>query len=215
MIGRCMYRHACVLTLALLLGGCATLVPPADTGPSDARTISERQYAETIDLGGRLSLRYQANGKEEAVHGSYLWEQSPSQTNVTLLSPLGQTIAVIAVTPEGASLAKNGQAPRIAADVDALVAHTLGWPLPVSGLREWLQGFGIDAAGNQFVATPKASEVTTQDGWRIRYAAWQDGALQGEQSRPRRVDLERQTAQAGAVSMRIVIDKWQPGRPQP
>jgi outer membrane lipoprotein LolB len=151
-------------------------------------------------------VRYQNNGREEAMHGSFMWSQNPSRTSVTLLSPLGQTIAVIDMTPDGASLTQGGQQVREAADVDALVADTLGWPLPISGLRQWLQGFAIDATGKRFTANSQATEVATRDGWRIRYAAWQDDAVQ---TRPKRIDLERSTAQAGDVSIRIVIDNWQ------
>jgi outer membrane lipoprotein LolB len=198
-------KYAPCVALSLLLGGCATMTPPAAVPPT-AQTATSRLYADHLDLGGRLSVRYQNNGREEAMHGSFVWSQNPSQTSITLLSPLGQTVAIIDVTPDGASLTQSGQPARTAADVDALVAETLGWPLPVAGLRGWLQGFAVDASGKRFIANPQATEVATRDGWRIHYAAWQDDAAQ---SRPRRIDLDRSTAQAGDVSIRIVIDNWQ------
>lgn len=210
MIRRCMTKHAPTLALALLLGGCASLQPPSGTGVStEARPAASRQYADTVNLSGRLSVRFQRDGKEEALHGSFMWAQDATRTNVTLLSPLGQTIAVIDVTPDGATLMQGGQPARSAADVDGLVAETLGWPLPVSGMRDWLQGFAIDAAGNRFIASTQAADVSTRDGWRIHYASWQDDAQPGLQNWPRRIDLERRTMQAGDVSIRIVIDKWQ------
>jgi outer membrane lipoprotein LolB len=202
---RLLQRYALCVALPLLLSGCASMAPSAGVAPA-AQSTSPRPYTDKLDLGGRLSVRYQNNGKEEAMHGSFVWSQNPSQTNVTLLSPLGQTVAVIDVTPDGASLKQGGQQVRTAADVDALVADALGWPLPVSGLRQWLQGFGVDASGQRFTANPEATEVTTRDGWHIHYAAWQDDPAS---ARPRRIDLERSTAQAGDVSIRIVIDNWQ------
>jgi outer membrane lipoprotein LolB len=197
------------LAAALLLAGCASLSPPVKM-PAEAPPVqaaAARTYREAIELSGRLSVHYQNNGKDEAVHGSFVWEQRPERTSVTLLSPLGQTLAVIDVTPAGAVLQQAGQPARAAADVDALAADTFGWPLPVSGLREWLQGFATDALGSRFVASPRSTAVATRDGWRIRYAGWQDE--QQEQSRPKRIDLERYTARTGDVSIRIVIDKWQ------
>jgi outer membrane lipoprotein LolB len=209
-----MKKYAPTLALALLLGGCAALQPPKDTGIStEARPTASRRYVDTIALSGRLSVRYQRDGKEEALHGSFLWAQDTARTNLTLLSPLGQTMAVIGVSPDGATLTQSGQPVRKAADVDALIAETLGWPLPVSGLRDWLQGFAIDSAGNRFIASAQAPEVSTRDGWRIHYASWQDDAQLGPQTRPRRIDLERRTTQAGDVSIRIVIDNWQAHQP--
>lgn len=206
------WRRTLSAALLPLLAACSTLAPSSSpTSPASSASASspaERRIAENIEASGRLSLRYQGPQNEEAVHGSFTWMQTPAQTRITLLSPLGQTIALIEVSPQGASLSQAGQPVRHAADVDALTAQTLGWPLPVSGLREWLQGIALTASGQRFVATPQDSEVTTRDGWRIRYANWQpDNA--SPQARPKRIDLVRNTQQAGEVSIRIAIDSWQ------
>lgn len=181
------------------------MAPPAATEPAPLLGVA-RPFQGTIDLGGRLSVRYQNNGKDEALHGNFSWSQTPARTSVTLLSPLGQTMAIIDVSPEGATLVQAGQATRSAGSVDSLTTDMLGWPLPVAGMRDWLQGFAVDAAGRRFVATPANQEVTTRDGWRIHYASWQDGS---PSAAPKRIDLARATEQAGNVSIRIVIDTWQ------
>ncbi|WP_242489833.1 lipoprotein insertase outer membrane protein LolB [Noviherbaspirillum cavernae] len=190
---------------SLLIAGCASLTPPP--GSDAPLPGSTRAYQEQIALSGRLSVRYQNNGKDEALHGNFVWTQNMAQTSVTLLSPLGQTVAQIDVSPNGASLKQGNEPPRTAADVDALVQGTLGWPLPIAGLRDWLQGFAIEAAGMRVIASPQSPDVITRDGWRIHYASWQNETP--APSRPRRIDLERQTAQAGDVAIRIVIDSWQ------
>ena len=198
---RAFQRFAAIAAaLSLLLAGCASLAPPA--APSAPTT---RIFQQTINLGGRLSMRYQAGDKEESLHGNFTWTQTPSDTTVTLLSPLGQTLAIITATPDGATLAQGGQQLRSASDVDTLTANTLGWPLPVAGLREWLQGFAIDRSGQPFVASPQADKVETRDGWLIHYPVW----TKDDATHPRRIDLARNTAQAGDVSIRIVIDTWQ------
>lgn len=204
-------RRALAIALPLLLTACAGIAPPTVPG-KDARPQAEqaieRVFHDTIDLGGRISVRYQRAQKEEALHGSFAWTQTPAHTSVTLLSPLGQTMAIINVTPRGATLAQSGQSARAATDVDTLTANTLGWPLPVAGLREWLQGFGVDSAGRRFVASPQHDGMTTRDGWRIRYAGWH-ADTSSSQPRPKRIDLARYTEQAGDVVIRIVIDTWQ------
>ena len=186
-----------------LATGCATVPPTTQITPASAR-----QAATSIDIAGRLSVRYQSNGKDEALHGSFNWSQHGTKTLVTLLSPLGQTLATIDIGPDGASLQQAGQPVQRASDPDALAATALGWPLPVAGLRDWLQGIAIDAAGNRISATPDlAMAITTADGWQVLYPSW-DNSVPGA-VHPRRIDLSRITAQAGEVAIRIVIDDWQ------
>lgn len=197
------------LMLPLLFTACAGISPPAATPLPAQQAASIQQYHESIELSGRLSVRYQRDGKEEATHGGFAWVQNPEHTTVTMLSPLGQTLAIIDVTPNAATLTQDGQTTRVAADVDTLANETFGWPLPVAGLRDWLQGFALDAAGQRFIATPQADDVTTRDGWRIRYASWQNDNATAAQNRPKRIDLERSAAHADGVSIRIVIDTWQ------
>lgn len=191
---------------ALLLGACAT--PETDSGVPAEPSI-QRTYTEALALDGRLSVQYQKNDKDEAIHASFNWKQAKDSSAITILSPLGQILATIEASPNQATLTQSGQAPRSASDVDMLAAQALGWPLPVSGLRNWLQGFAIDANGQTFIASPANANVTTADGWRIHYASWQDEDQTAAQQRPKRIDLERQTEQAGKVMIRIVLDNWQ------
>jgi outer membrane lipoprotein LolB len=181
------------------LFGCTSMSPA--TKKFSTAVMEDRQFHPFIDLTGRLSIRYQQDGRDEALHGNFMWSQKGTDTFITLLSPLGQTIATIQSNPTQSILTQANQIPRIASDVDSLVANTLGWPLPIAGLRHWLQGFATDANGNRFIAQPELSEtVTTRDGWRLRYASWHDDAT------PKRIDLARMTEQVGDVSIRIVID---------
>jgi outer membrane lipoprotein LolB len=188
---------------ALLLSACATLEIDSVTPP---QTSVQRPYSDALALDGRLSVQYQKNDKDEAIHASFNWKQTRENSAITILSPLGQILATIEVSPDMATLKQSGQAARSASNVDALAEQALGWPLPVSGLRNWLQGYAADANGQTFIASPANVNVTTADGWRIHYASWQD---EGQTQRPKRIDLERQTAQAGKVMIRIVLDNWQ------
>lgn len=119
-------------------------------------------------------------------------------------------MATIESTPAETVLRQPGQAPRAASDVDTLTAETLGWPLPVSGLRHWLQGFAMDANGRRVIAAPVPNamlQAAEQDGWRLNYASWNtDAAL----PHPKRLDLQRTTAEAGDVDIRLIIDTFQP-----
>jgi len=198
---------AALLATTLLLGGCASFGP--DTGDTQSASATAKlNYHDSIDLSGRLSVQYQQNGKDEFLHGSFTWKQDGKRSDIALLSPLGQIIATIAITPNGATLTESGKAPRTANDVDALVAQTLGWPLPIAGLRQWLQGFATDNNNQAFVAGNNGDRVTTRDGWQLSYANWQQDGTGDHYAK--RLDLVRQTDQAGKVEIRVVIDNWQP-----
>jgi outer membrane lipoprotein LolB len=191
-------RRLSLLVLAAALAGCAT----SNANLSRA-TVGD--YRDTIDLAGRLSVNYHKEGRPESITGTFNWSQRPGRIDVSLASPLGQTIAAISVTPEAATLTQADRAPRTARDIDTLTAQSLGWELPVSGLREWLQGYATDAEGKRFVASPANNSVYTRDGWRLRFVAWQDESA--AHPAPRRIDAERSaTANSDELAIRIVID---------
>lgn len=202
------HKLTAILVLSTaMLGACASIAPPTETATEQAGAT--RKYQEAITLAGRLSVQYQKDDKDEAIHGSFTWKQSKDHSSIAILSPLGQILATIEVTPDNATLIQSGQPPRSAADVDLLVTQTLGWPLPVSGLRNWLQGFANNANNKSFVATASNNKVSTRDGWNIQYPTWESDQQTPAQERPKRIDLERQTEQAGKVAIRIVLDTWQ------
>ena len=197
--------RALACLLALQLAGCAT---PPGLPDSAVSSVTAPGYHAAIELGGRLTVRYQRNGQDQAMHGSFSWSQTAARTFVTLSSPLGQTLATIELTPQGATLIQPGQPARSAADADALAADAFGWPLPVANLRNWLQGYTLDAQGRRVAAAGSVEPIRTPDDWQIHYPAWQQGGSGADH--PKRIDLARHTAEAGEIAIRIVIDSWQP-----
>ena len=197
-------------TLCLALSACTTL-PFTSGQPPSSHTVAP--YRDQIELAGRLNVVYQKNDKPESATVNFTWQQTAQRTDVTLFSPVGSTLATIAVTPQEAVLTQSGKPPRSAPDVDTLSSRLLGWSLPVLGLRDWLQGHALAQDGQRFIASPQNDNVTTRDGWRLRYVSWQDGSdtTPGAVPQPRRIDAERNaSAQADAVSLRIVLDPVTP-----
>ncbi|MFN3790979.1 outer membrane lipoprotein LolB [Massilia sp.] len=160
------------LTRRLTLFACAAVLAGCATTSTNVATVGA--YRDAIDLSGRLSVNYQKSGNRESMTVNFDWTQRPGQVDVTIANPLGQTVATIEVRPQSATLTQAGRAPVTEADVDTLSQRTLGWPLPVSGLRDWLQGYAVDAQGQRFSASPARNELVTQDGWRLRFVEWQD-----------------------------------------
>lgn len=142
-----------LVVLAAALAGCATTATQT-TGVVPGATQALAPYRDTIELSGRIQVNYQKDGQPGNVTGGFEWSQQPGKIDVSLISPLKQTMATINVTPQQATLTEAGRAPRTASDIDALTRQALGWSLPVSGLRDWLQGYATDAAGKRFAASP-------------------------------------------------------------
>jgi outer membrane lipoprotein LolB len=175
-----------LIALALALStvaGCA-ITPSAP--PSSAAVAP---YRDEIELAGRIGINYSHDGKKESATVSFNWQQTRTNTDVTLILPTGQTMAVINVTPTSATLTESGKPPQRAPNVDALTQKTLGWVMPVSGLREWLQGYATDRDGKRFVASPANDTVITRDGWKLEYVSWQDEKAAVPQ--PKRIDATR------------------------
>lgn len=159
-------------------------------------------------MSGRLSAQYETKNGSQAIHISFNWSQTPQQTLVTLTSPTGQTLATLLINEQGAQLNQSHKPTRFANDANQLLSDMLGWPLPVAGLRDWLQGF-LGAGHNLPITSEIATNAFSVDGWNLRYMGWQ---TENSIERPKRLDLTRQTEQAGLVSLRIVVDKWNTDR---
>lgn len=192
-------------SLAALAGAAAILCGCATAPTTPPSTAAVAPYADTLSLTGRLNARYLKDGKQESVTVNFTWKQDAQRTDVALATQFGNTVATIEVTPQGALLREGGNKPPVAApSIDALSARTLGWTLPVSGMRGWLQGHATDASGKPWSASPANSEVVTREGWHLHYTDWQEG---GTVPRPRRFDAEHPgSGDFQEMAMRILID---------
>jgi outer membrane lipoprotein LolB len=96
---------------------------------------------------GRFALSYQKEGISQREQGGFEWKiqattQADKAMQLSLLSPLGSTVAVIGFDPKApadkrASLTSPSQT-DYATDLDSLMQHTLGWRLPLTELLPWL-----------------------------------------------------------------------------
>ena len=200
-----MIRRLSLAILAAALAGCATTATHPGSAPSAAAPVASVPYRETIELSGRLQVTYQKDGQPGSMNGPVEWSQRPGQLDVVFLNPLKQIAATINVTPQQATFTEAGRAPRSAADLESLTKQTLGWSLPVSGLRDWLQGYATDASGQRVAASAANNSVFTQDGWRLRFVSWQNAKEGGQM--PREIAAERSaTAAADELAIRIILD---------
>ena len=197
--------HAAAVRVSLCLSlGTALLAGCASTLVKTSRPQQAGLYQDSFEAAGRLSINYRKDGNPESLTGKFNWSQTPGRIDVSLSSSMA-TIATISITPQSATLVQADKVPRVAKDLDTLTAESLGWSLPVSGLRDWLQGYATGADGKRFTATPANNNVLTADGWRLRFVSWQDETA--ARPMPKRIDAERVTnVSADELAIRILID---------
>ncbi|SPA47899.1 lipoprotein insertase outer membrane protein LolB [Cupriavidus taiwanensis] len=188
----------------LLLQACASVAP--------SRSFDVDQDAANRQYTGRFSASYVRYGRDEGVQGSFRWEEQGRNVRLDLVSPLGQTLAVVTATPSGATLDLPNQPPRNAPEVDTLMEEALGFALPVAGMRDWLHGRPTPGTPARATRDEQGRLATlAQNGWTVRYVAWQETADTGAAATqvPRRIDLARD-AGSNPLSVRLVIDPQMP-----
>lgn len=179
-----------LLTLlpVFLLGGCAT-APVAEQRPGQA----EAPFA----FNGRVAV------KQGDTHDSagMRWVHHDAEDEILLLAPLGQTLARI--HRDGREVTLDAPGKHYAAqDMEGLMQQALGWQIPLSGLRYWVNA--LPAPEGEFEverSTNGQLSLLRQQGWEIsysRYAALTEDAL------PLRMNLKRD-----GVEVLLLIDEWE------
>ena len=175
-----------IATVALI-AACATTSPPP---PAD------RAYT------GRFSATTVLGEQRDSVSGRFNLETRGAQHVLELLSPLGTTVARIEVEP-GSARATGAQMREVRGpDADAITEQLLGWPLPVSGLTDWIQGRPTPQRIARTELESGRVTLIEQDGWTIRLPEYFDST-----GGPRRLVLERAgLGGTPAVALRLVVD---------
>ena len=195
---RSILRTGLALGMLAAVSGCASVAPNTDLPLSGTD--------RAVEYRGRFSARSERNGREEGAHGSFVWLQQGDSVQLSLVSPLGQTLAIVTALPGQATLELPNQAPRSAPEVDTLMQQALGFSLPVSGMRDWLQarpapGTVVRAERD---ATGRLTELE-QHGWTVRFQEYRETAA-GEAPRVRRMDLAR-TLNGEPLSVPLEVDE--------
>jgi len=118
------WRLLGALSLATVLGACATAPKPVQPG--------ELAYS------GRLALNVDSQPPQSFSAGFDL-RGSPSSGELQLISPLGNTLALVVWDGSGAELRQGGQTTR-RGSLDELTAELSGTAVPVAALFGWLNG---------------------------------------------------------------------------
>lgn len=170
-----------------LLAGCASPPPAARPGQAE-------QAAFTLD--GRIAVKFDG----QHTSGSFHWLHDASSDDITMLAPLGVTVAHIQRDAHGASLEASGKR-YSAPDSAELMQRALGWSLPLSGLPYWVMALPTPGSPASMERNDHGQvSLLLQDGWEIRYTAY---AATDANSLPLRMTLQREK-----LEIRLLIDEW-------
>jgi outer membrane lipoprotein LolB len=156
-----------VVLLAAFLAACAQVPIKPPEGPLE------------FSLAGRIAARYGS----ESFTGNIAWRHAREGDELLISTPTGQGVAQI-VRQGDAVLLKTAE-PREYRDNDpeALTTRVLGFPVPIDGLADWVQG--------------KPSPKLESRGWKVEY---QDKDAQG---RPTRMRLTYH-----GIELRLAVSQW-------
>lgn len=182
------------------LAACAALGACAALSPSEAVP-----RAPAFDLVGRVAVNYDGRAFSSGVR----WQHQADGDEISLLTPVGQTLAHIVADSSGATLTGADRTQMQAGDVESLTRRGLGWELPLSRLAWWVKAEIVPGGVIGEVARDQDGRLVrlVQDGWRVVFVhrpPEEGGSL------PQRLELAREGYQ-----IRLVIDSWPRGGDAP
>lgn len=180
--------RALILVLSLLLASCASYTPaPSATG------VSVRPASEFI-AHGKLGIRSQSVNET----ARFVWIQQGPDYEIELLDPFGRQIMDLIGEPgqvilrtDEADNAHTAQTPEL------LMQRLLGWQVPVSPARYWIQGH--PAPGISF--DKRSDTVFHQLDWSIELLELQQ--TEAGLVVPRKVRLTNNELQ-----LTLIINEW-------
>ncbi len=177
----------CAALAALLLSGCVT---PAQ------RALPVQPGAPTFALDGRIAVKFDSQRSS----GGFRWLHDADSDDVTMLAPLGITVAHVRRDAHGALLETSGQQ-YFAPSSDELMQRTLGWHLPLRGMPYWVRAQPMPGSPASVERDANGQiSLLRQDGWDIHYTAY---ATQDSDSLPLRMTMQRDK-----LEIRLLIDEW-------
>ncbi len=169
----------------------ACAVAPRDQAP---------QTQGSLERTGRFAVNVEDTlDRRESVQGSFLWRDTRDGLTLQLMNPFGSILAEVQVRPGQAVLTRSDGSREFAEHADELVAQVLHSPVPVAGLRDWLQG-RVDRERATSVNDTGQGSVSSfvQDGWRVSLSRY-------DSLGPTLLQLNRQDG-SRRIRIRLAID---------
>ena len=165
------------------IAGCAINTPARDDLSSKTTTTDGKPNISSYQ--GRLSLRI-ASDPPQSLYAGFSLNGDAQTGDLTLNSPLGNTLAYLSWTPQTAVLKANSETKEFPS-ASALIEDVTGTTIPIAALFDWLAGKNTPAVG---------WEIDLSE---MRRDSNNDGAVQRL--------VAKRTAPLPTADLRIAIDK--------
>jgi outer membrane lipoprotein LolB len=187
---------------AIALSGCAVQRQPTPTTTSASNSLTAQTSRA---YHGRFAVTYNdQQGTQRNAYGNFDWQETGDTVTLQLRNPLGSTMAIVTSSPSLATLELPNRQPVNAENTSELMQNTLGFALPVEGLRYWLQPSAAPNSRAQTTLDPEANngrpKEIKQDGWTIDYLAYADAPATGVKL----VNLKREEP---PLNIKLVLDQ--------
>lgn len=125
------------------IAGCA--ISTSAIGDITSKTTSTESRPGVSSYQGRLSLRI-ASDPPQSLYAGFSLNGDAQTGDLTLNSPLGNTLAQLFWTPQTAVLKANNETKEFPS-ANALVENVTGTSIPLAALFDWLAGKNTAALG--------------------------------------------------------------------
>lgn len=196
-------RILLVCLVAFYLSACALVKPQESASSLESSLLHEHHMVlmmniQQFSLSGRLGVMTNPKG----FSGRVVWQHLPDNDKIDVFSPLGGKVANIVRTDEEVVLTNSKDEHISAPDTETLTEKTLGFKLPLSGLRYWALGRPSDTGLVEYVTWDENGRINAlqQNGWDIEY---QDYELNEGYYLPRKITLRTDT-----LVIKLIVEKW-------
>jgi outer membrane lipoprotein LolB len=133
----------CAFFAANFIAGCALNTPATGIITTEDSTLTHTPLR--LSYQGRLSLRI-ASDKPQSLYGAFSISGDAQTGELSLNSPLGNTVAKLTWTPQTAILVANNTTTSYPS-TEALITTVTGTALPLPALFDWLAGISTPIEG--------------------------------------------------------------------
>lgn len=164
--------------------------------------LNQLNSLENWEVNGRISIQT----TEEAFSASFNWRKLIDYQRIEITGMLGQTYAILEISPERTLLTVRDQPPVEARDTDALMWSQLGFTIPVELLTDWIKAYPTRSTEDTIRIDSDGfiTGMSYQD-WQVNYKRYK-----------RFSDIEtlllpsRTTVTNSRETIKLAIKAWQP-----